>query len=75
MKLIGVKVKPPMEAVEFLIALLIVITLPTDSECSELICDEQDQVNYSEDWRISSSDNGDYFRIAGMWIENEIQFK
>ena len=64
-----------MEAVEFLIALLNVITLPTDSECSELICDEQDQVNYSEDWRISSSDNGDYFRIAGMWIGNEIQFK
>ena len=64
-----------MEAVEFLIALFIVITLPTDSECSELICDEQDQANYNEDWRISSSDNGDYFCIAGMWIGNEIQFK
>ena len=64
-----------MEAVEFLIALFIVITLPTDSECSELICDEQDQANYNEDWRFSSSDNGDYFRIAAMWIGKEIQFK
>ena len=64
-----------MEAVEFLIALFIVITLPSDSECSELICDEQDQANFNDDWTLSTSNDGAYFRIAGMWIGNEIQFK
>ena len=64
-----------MEAVEFLIALFIVITLPSDSECSELIGDDQDQANFNEDWRLCASNNGDYCRIAGMWIGNEIQFK
>ena len=64
-----------MEAVEFLIVLFIVITLPSDSECSELIGDEQDQENFNDDWKISVSNNADYFRIAGMWIGSEIQFK
>ena len=59
-----------MEVVEFLIALFIVITLPSHSECSELICDEQDQVNFKDDWTLSASKDVDYFRIAGMWIEN-----
>ena len=64
-----------MEAVEFLIALFIVITLPSDSECTEFIFDEQDQTNFNDEWTLSASNDGDYFRIAGMWIGNEIQFK
>ena len=64
-----------MEVVEFLIALFIVITLPSDSECSALICDEQDQANFNDDWTLSTSNDATYFRIAGMWIGDEIQFK
>ena len=55
-----------MAVVEFLIALFIVITLPSDSECSEFICDEQDQANFNDGWTLSTSNDGDYFRIAGI---------
>ena len=64
-----------MELAEFLIALLIVSTLSSESDASDLMCNDQDQAHFKEDWNFSARDNGGYFRIAGMWIGSEAHFR
>ena len=64
-----------MEAIEFLIALFIVFTFPVNKRRGALILDDQNQQHFRRDWSITDRDDRIPFRIAGMWIGNEIQFK
>ena len=64
-----------MEFAEFLIALLIVSTLPSESDANDLVCDNQDQKHFEEDWHFSVRDSGGWVRIAGMWIESETRLR
>ena len=64
-----------MEALEFLIALFIVVTLPTQGNYRELISDYQDKAEVKGNWVMEVDEDPTHVRIAGMWVSKDLQFK
>ena len=64
-----------MELIEFLIAVFLVVTMPSSREEGELIFEEQPKNSLNEDWRVVEEEDENYFHIAGMWVGKHLQFK
>ena len=63
-----------MEVLEFLIALFIVVTLPSKENYRELISDYQDKGEVKGDWGMAVDEDPTHVRIAGMWVSKDLQF-
>ena len=63
-----------MEALEFLIALFIVVTLPSKENYSELISDYQNGQEVKGDSGMAVDEDPSHVCIAGMWVSKDLQF-
>ena len=64
-----------MEAIEFLAALFIVFTLPTEKHCSQLADLNADELYADDQLSTDRSEDGDHFKIAGMWLSKSLFLK
>ena len=60
-----------MEALEFLAALFIVITLPEETSNKQLKNVSQDEISFRENLTAQNRDTGSQFKVGGMWLGKE----
>ena len=65
----------PMEAIEFLVALFIVFTLPDEKHCSQLTDMSTNELGADDQLSMQESEEGDLFKIAGMWLNKSLFLK
>ena len=64
-----------MEAVEFLAALFIVFTLPAERQPSQLTDMNTDELCANNPTSMQESEEGDHFKIAGIWLSKSLLLK
>ena len=64
-----------MEALEFLAALFIVITLPEETSNKQLKNVSQDEISFRENLTAQNRDTGSQFKVGGMWLGKEFLLK
>ena len=64
-----------MEALEFLAALFIVITLPEETSYKQSRNVSKDEISFQQDLSTHPREVGSHFKIGGMWLGKSFQFK
>ena len=64
-----------MEALEFLAALFIVITLPEDTSNKQLKNVSQDEINFHQNLITRPREVGGHLKVGGMWLGKNFLFK
>ena len=64
-----------MEALEFLAALFIVITLPEETCNKQSRSVSKDEISFQQDLITRPQDVGSYFKVGWMWLGKSFQFK
>ena len=64
-----------MEALEFLAALFIVITLPEETSNKQSRNVSKDEISFQQDLISRPLEVGSYFKVGGMWLGKRFQFK
>ena len=57
-----------MEALEFLVALFIVITLPEESGNKQSINVSKDELSFQKNLGARRQEIGSHFKVGGMWL-------
>ena len=68
-------VNGPMEALEFLVALFIVITLPEEAGNNESRNVRNNEISSQQNLRTQPIEVGSHFRVGGMWLGKNFLFK
>ena len=64
-----------MEALEFLAALFIVITLPEDTSNKQLKNVSQDEISFHQNLITRPREVGGHIKVDGMWLGENFLFK
>ena len=64
-----------MEALEFLAALFIVITLPEETSDKQSRNVSKDEISFQQDLISRPLEVGSHFKVGGMWLGKSFQFK
>ena len=64
-----------MEAIEFLAALFIFFTLPAEKRCIQLTDTNTNELGADDQLSMHGSEEGDHFKIAGMWLNKTLFLK
>ena len=64
-----------MEALEFLAALFIVITLPEETSDKQLKNVNQDEISFHQDLIACPREVGGHIKVDGMWLGKNFLFK
>ena len=64
-----------MEAIEFLIALFIVITLPEETSNKHLKNVSQDEISFHQNLITRPREVGGHIKVDGMWLGENFLFK
>ena len=65
----------PMEALEFLVALFIVITLPEETGNKESRNVSHNELSSQQNLRTQPIEVGSHFKVGGMWLGKNFLFK
>ena len=57
-----------MEAVEFLVALFVVITLPEETGNKQSRNASQDEISFQQNLSARTPEDRSHFKIGGMWL-------
>lgn len=66
---------PAMEALEFLVALLVVLTFPDARGNKKSSNTSQYETMHKQKLSAKTVEEGSLFKIAGMWIDKEVLLK
>ena len=64
-----------MEALEFLAALFIVITLPEETGNKQSINVSEDELSFQQNLSTRSLEVGSHFKVGGMWLGKNFLLK
>ena len=64
-----------MEALEFLAALFIVITLPEETSNKQSRNVSKDEISFQQDSITLPREVGSHFKVGGMWLGKNFLFK
>lgn len=64
-----------MEALEFLVALFIVITLPKEAGNKQSISVSEDEISFQQNLSTRRLEAGSQFKVGGIWLGKNFLFK